>query len=231
VACAHLLPIIHRSNLEDSRRNQIRPTLGNTTVDVSLHTFRSPRLESIAKEAVKFLEDTPSHLLPPPASFLGAGAYALYYTGRLRLYAKFKNEPTKLGKPIYVGKAVPPGWRSARTSEGNRTTALYGRLCEHARSIDQTSDLTANAFRCRFMILTDVEEDLIATVEAQLIRRHRPLWNTVVDGFGNHDPGKGRYNQAKSEWDVLHPGRAWVSRLTGDSPRIKDVKRKVHAIE
>ena len=32
----------------------------------------------------------------------------------------------------------------------------------------------------------------------------------MIDGYGNHDPGKGRYNQARSRWDVLHPGRAWA---------------------
>lgn len=42
-----------------------------------------------------------------------------------------------------------------------------------------------------------------------------PLWNTVVDGFGNHDPGKGRYEQAKSDWDVIHPGRAWAEKCKG----------------
>lgn len=78
------------------------------------------------------------------------------------------------------------------------------------------------------MILNDVESDLVAPVEASLIRKHRPLWNMVVDGFGNHDPGKGRYNQAKSEWDVLHPGRAWAERLTGVASDLDQIINKVH---
>jgi len=53
-----------------------------------------------------------------------------------------------------------------------------------------------------------------------------PLWNTVIDGFGNHDPGAGRYNQAKSAWDVLHPGRPWAERLSGASPHVEDVIAK-----
>ena len=73
------------------------------------------------------------------------------------------------------------------------------------------------------MILGGVESDLVVPVEAEMIRRYRPLWNTVVDGFGNHDPGKGRYNQARSEWDVLHPGRYWAERLTGESPHLNDI--------
>ncbi len=80
------------------------------------------------------------------------------------------------------------------------------------------------------MILSGVESDLVVPVEAELIRRHRPLWNTVVDGFGNHDPGAGRYNQARSEWDVLHPGRLWAERLRGESPRREDVIAKVRRL-
>ena len=45
-----------------------------------------------------------------------------------------------------------------------------------------------------------------------------PLWNSCIDGFGNHDPGSGRYAQAVSEWDSLHQGRPWVNKLTGDKP-------------
>jgi hypothetical protein len=68
---------------------------------------------------------------------------------------------------------------------------------------------------------------LVVPVEAELIRRYKPIWNTVIDGFGNHDPGSGRYNQAKSAWDVLHPGRAWVGRLTGQSQGIEAVVARV----
>ena len=46
-----------------------------------------------------------------------------------------------------------------------------------------------------------------------LIERFQPVWNRVLDGFGNHDPGKGRYNQQKSPWDCLHNGRPWADRL------------------
>jgi hypothetical protein len=77
------------------------------------------------------------------------------------------------------------------------------------------------------MILTDIESDLVVPVEAELIRRYAPLWNTVIDGFGNHDPGRGRYDQAKSEWDVLHPGRPWAERLRGESPSLVQVMDKI----
>jgi hypothetical protein len=57
--------------------------------------------------------------------------------------------------------------------------------------------------------------DMIGTIEAALIKLHRPLWNTTLDGFGNHDPGKGRYQQARSDWDVIHPGRGWSEKCQG----------------
>ena len=56
---------------------------------------------------------------------------------------------------------------------------------------------------------------MISTVEARLINLHKPLWNSCIDGFGNHDPGKGRYQQAKSDWDVIHPGRYFASKCKG----------------
>ena len=191
------------------------------------HIFRSPKFRSVVEDAIRFFTETPVHLLPPPVRFTGTGVYALYYAGDFNLYAKIAaaNQDT-CALPIYIGKAVPPGWRTARAT-GEVASELYRRLREHAKSIQQSSNLRVDAFRCRFIIVGGVESDLVVPVEAELIRRYRPLWNTVVDGFGNHDSGKGRYNQARSEWDVLHPGRYWAKRLAGESPRLKDIVAKV----
>lgn len=68
---------------------------------------------------------------------------------------------------------------------------------------------------CRFVIFEGASSDMISTIEATLIKLNLPLWNTAVDGFGNHDPGSGRYEQAKSDWDVIHPGRAWAEKCNG----------------
>jgi len=68
---------------------------------------------------------------------------------------------------------------------------------------------------CRFVIFEEEGSDMISTIEAALIKLNKPLWNTVVDGFGNHDPGSGRYEQAKSDWDVIHEGRAWAKKCNG----------------
>jgi hypothetical protein len=36
-------------------------------------------------------------------------------------------------------------------------------------------------------------------------------------------PGKGRYEQAKSDWDVCHPGRAWAEKCQG-VPANKEIR-------
>lgn len=36
----------------------------------------------------------------------------------------------------------------------------------------------------------------------------------VLDGFGIHDPGKGRHRGKRSLWDTLHPGRKFALPLT-----------------
>jgi hypothetical protein len=116
-----------------------------------------------------------------------------------------------------VGKAVPKGWRQSRLSDNtlNQSRELIGRLREHSRSITNGADLSLEDFMCRFVIFEDVGSDMISTIEAALIKLNIPLWNTAVDGFGNHDPGRGRYEQAKSDWDVIHEGRAWANKCNG----------------
>ena len=199
-----------------------------SSLNIELHTFRSPKFESVVEEAVKFFSGTPSHPLPPPSRFVSGGVYALYYNGGFELYRPIAALNRKsLSQPIYVGKAVPPGWRTARSVERTEVSTLYSRLGQHARSITQVKGLEISSFKTRFMILEGVESDLVVPIEAALIRKFKPLWNTLVDGFGNHDPGKGRYNQARSEWDVLHAGRTWAERLTGTSPQLEKIIAKI----
>lgn len=198
-----------------------------TESDFDLHVFRSSKFRSVVNEALEFFTRTPVHELPPQGRFFGGGVYALYYRGNYEHYLPISRiNGENCIQPIYVGKAVPPGWRTARAREST-TPDLCHRLQEHARSIRQVSDIALKDFCCRFMFLTQEESDLVVPVEAEMIRRWRPLWNTVVDGFGNHDPGAGRYNQARSEWDILHPGRTWASRLTGKSPVLENILERV----
>jgi len=191
------------------------------------HKYTSSEFQKIINGAVEFFSSTPVSNLPPNSRFNGTGFYGIYYLGNFPEYLNIaKKNGSEMRLPIYVGKAVPSGWRQARSTDSDNSTALYTRLREHSRSISQTN-LSLGDFKCRFIILENEESTLIGTVEAALIRKFNPLWNSVIDGFGNHDPGSGRYEQAVSEWDELHPGRMWVKRLTGARPNIQTIKEKI----
>lgn len=105
---------------------------------------------------------------------------------------------------------------------------LYRRICDHTKSIGAAENLCISDFLCRFMILENAASSLIGTVEAALIRNYQPLWNCIIDGFGNHDPGSGRYNQEISEWDLLHPGRSWANKCASSSKNISEIKNSIN---
>ncbi len=190
----------------------------STEFDRKKHIYKSEAFVELVKDAVRFFNGTPVHPLPPAETFLGTGVYALYYTGQNPLYHRYA-ELNRLAYnyPIYIGKAVPKGWRQSRISDRaiNQSRELNNRLREHSRNITVGADLTLEEFTCRFVIFEDDSSDMISTIEAALIKLTQPLWNVAIDGFGNHDPGKGRYEQAKSDWDVIHPGRTWAERCNG----------------
>lgn len=178
------------------------------------HIFRSPELESMLKDAIRFFNGTPVYELPPPKTFLGSGIYAIYYTGTLDLYERIsQRNRIQYDLPIYIGKAIPIGAR--RGKGGKEGSSLFKRLSEHAKSIQAVDNLDLAGFHCRFIIIPHEEDALIVPIESALIKQYNPLWNSWVDGFGNHDPGGGRDNQARSQWDVIHRGRAWAEKLKG----------------
>jgi len=198
--------------------------------DRAKHVYRNDAFVELVKDAVRFFNGTPVHTLPPPESFAGTGVYALYYTGQKGIYSHY-GELNRLayGHPIYVGKAVPKGWRQARISDSTekQSKELISRLRQHSRSIELASRIELADFMCRFVIFEDAGSDMISTIEAALIKLHKPLWNMALDGFGNHDPGRGRYNQAKSDWDVVHEGRTWAPRCKGTPKDEADVLRNI----
>ena len=195
------------------------------------HVYRNDAFAELVKDAVRFFNGTPVLTLPPPTSFSGVGVYAIYYIGKNPLYTRYA-ELNRLDYrfPIYVGKAVPRGWRQSRTATTveNQSKELFRRLSEHARSIESGEGLTPTDFMCRFVIFEDAGSDMISTIEAALIKLSRPVWNSVLDGFGNHDPGKGRYGQAKSDWDVLHQGRKWAEKCKGTHNTKASILTLVH---
>lgn len=140
-------------------------------------------------------------------SLPGLGVYLLFYTGNSHIYK------ASLEEPIYVGKAIASG---ASTGKVLVTTSLKSRLLEHKSSITIAENLNIEDFKYKYLaISSDVGAHFIPGIESYLIRKYVPLWNSVISGFGNHDPGKGRHGQSPSKWDILHPGRKWVSNLTG----------------
>jgi hypothetical protein len=192
------------------------------------HRFTSSILQEIIHDAEAFFIKTPVSPFPPAERFEGGGVYALYYLGNFELYKALSLTTIEEGSlPIYVGKAVPAGWRTARVTTTSKMF-LFSRIREHFRNIRQAENLSTNDFKCRYMILDGDESGIIGPVEAHLIRKFQPLWNAIIDGFGNHTPGKGRFNQAKSGWDVLHPGRAWAARCIGEPPDYDDLVKRIH---
>jgi hypothetical protein len=95
---------------------------------------------------------------------------------------------------------------------------------EHAQSIQQVENLQLPDFSCRYLVVDDI---WIPLGESLLIGRFEPVWNQVIDGFGNHDPGAGRYNQARSPWDVLHPGRRWADKCMGKSKTEEQILKEL----
>lgn len=170
--------------------------------------------------ATRLMEQEPIPLNEVPR-FVGAGSYAIYYTGDFPTYAPL----TKLDsaghpfQPIYIGKADPKGRRkagqSATTTPGfnpleyEPATELHSRLKKHAATIEAATNLNIEDFWCRYLVITPI---FAALGESVLISRFMPVWNAAIDGFGNNDPGKGRYDGLIPKWDVLHPGRAWAAK-------------------
>ena len=190
---------------------------------MSSHPYNPLAIENLGKSITEALLEQPLSPLPP-TSFVGAGVYVIYYAGPHPLYQREATEHI----PIYVGKAVAKGARKGLITITGKTEsrALCDRLSEHADSIAVGADLELTDFSCRYLT---VDAIWIPLGESLLINMFSPIWNVKVDGFGNHDPGGGRKGQKKSQWDILHPGRAWAEKLTGKGETYEEVVAKLSA--
>lgn len=163
------------------------------------------------------------------ARFTGAGIYALYYSGRYPAYSALatRNIGGRFDAPIYVGKAIPKGGRKgAVAGPADTDRSLHGRLAEHADSVRAASNLDIADFHCRFLV---TDEIWIPLGESLLITKFAPIWNNIVDGFGNHDPGKGRHAGKRPLWDVLHPGRPWALKCAERDDTTAQIDAQVRA--
>ena len=193
------------------------------------HVYSNNEFSELLKDAVRFFHGTPVLPLPLENTFEGAGVYAIYCIAKTGLYKTFgeKINRTAYEVPIYVGKAVPSGWRQNRIVDESVGSVLFSRLRQHAESIRQGKGLNICDFACRFAILEGDTANMIAALEAAIIAEHTPLWNSVIDGFGNHDPGRRRVTGKRPQWDCLHPGRPWAMRMTGECFPAAELKRRV----
>ena len=181
-----------------------------TGIVVPFNPLDKKNLGASVAEAMLANDAQPLGELPP---FEGAGIYAIYYTGDFAPYNRLTavNQNGQFMLTIYVGKAVPAGARIGGVGLGSPAgKVLYKRLVEHAESIRAAQNLNIEDFHCRFLVVDDI---WIPLGESLLIARFTPVWNSLVAGFGNHDPGRGRHAGMRPRWDVLHPGRAWALNL------------------
>lgn len=193
------------------------PKLLNTTpFSVAFHNpLEKENIRMSVTEALLNQRLIPMTQLGP---FYGGGIYAIYYTGNFPAYTRGLS-----GVPLHVGKATPPASQYAVHEVTSQ--ALYKRLREHIESINQAENLDIKDFHCRILRVDD-----FWTQEAvkKLIERFSPIWNTIADGFGNHDPGGGRYVGVCSRWDVLHPGRPWASKCRPNDASADDIIQDIY---
>lgn len=178
--------------------------------------FNPLEKKNLAASVAEALLECDPHPLGSIPFFTGAGIYSIYFVGKpsegFDAYEPIaaRNRDGQFGWPIYVGKAVPKGARKGNVAEsGVAGRELYDRIAEHAESIRLANDLSINDFHCRYLVVDDI---WIPLGESLLIAKFSPIWNRLIDGFGNHDPGAGRYNGMRPRWDVLHPGRSWADK-------------------
>jgi hypothetical protein len=187
--------------------------------------FNPLGIENLGQTVLRAMLEREAKPLGSIKLFMGAGIYAIYYTGLNPTYEIISelNQNEKFDQPIYVGKAVPAGGRKGvQVATTTQTQQLSKRIREHSKSIDAAENLYLSDFHVRWLV---VEPIWIPLGESLLIAQSAPVWNTIVDGFGNHDPGKGRVSGIRSRWDTIHPGRVFAHKYPERSESAADIAR------
>jgi len=192
-----------------------------------MRTYNPLNVGELGKSVARALMAYQSCSLPLDESIEGGGVYTLHYRGALKAYAGMSDR-----EPIYVGKADLPGKRQGQSGASGsfKARSLNQRITKHAETISSARNLRVSDFRCRWLVLDPI---WVGLTEQVLIAEYRPIWNVIVDGFGNNDPGKGRRKQKRSQWDTIHPGREWAEKLdpNADAARIIWARIKQHRIQ
>ncbi|MGW2225478.1 Eco29kI family restriction endonuclease [Streptomyces formicae] len=167
--------------------------------------FNPLDIDLLSRNLREEMDARPRTSLDSVKSFPGAGLYALYYTGDLKLYERLRDADV----PIYVGRAQA-GSSSYGEPPNESESKLYKRITDHRKSINEAKNLNASHFDVRYLVLDDV---WVILGERALLRTYRPvLWNSLMTGFGSNHPGGGRKN-GRSVWDSIHPGRKRAATL------------------
>lgn len=178
------------------------------------HVFNPLSRESLSASVARKLLEAEAWPLSNLEPVKGSGIYAIYYSGDFLPYAPLARltRDGMTDAPIYVGKAESPGARKGlQSGKATGQSPIRKRLREHAQSIaSAATTLKLEDFTFRHL---QVEEIWTPLGESTMIRWFEPIWNVVVDGFGNHTPGAGRGLQKASSWDILHPGRGFARDL------------------
>lgn len=196
----------------DIGRNREQPAAGRHArlCRVTSGPYNPLERVNLARSVETTLLEQPPVELPLTESFVGAGLYAIYYSGPFPAYAPISSAEYRV--PIYVGKADPAGARKGLVDPGAAAgPVLFKRIGDHSKSIEAAENLDIDDFRVRYLVVEDI---FIGMGEQLLIQQFKPLWNVHVSGFGLHDPGAGRHGSERSEWDEMHPGRPWYSKMT-----------------
>lgn len=184
--------------------------------------------ENIGASISRALDDQPVQRLTELKTFDGAGVYALYYDGDFPAYAPLAevNRANPGDWAIYIGKAEAENARKGEPNQANllHGPKLYKRIQDHRKSIAQAENLDVEDFLVRAL---PVAPTWVPLAEVISIRMHQPVWNKIVDGLGNHDPGSGRYKGARPRWDTLHPGRPWAEKLQAHVESAEDISRQI----
>jgi hypothetical protein len=183
---------------------------------------------NLGKSVAEALLDKPLQGLGELEPFEGAGIYAIYYEGKFSAYSSLAERNKKSADwPLYVGKAIPSGGRrGVALFSASAGRVLWNRLKDHADSIRAAKNLRIEDFSCRYLAVDDI---WIPLGETLLIAKFRPAWNQILDGFGNHDPGAGRYQGMRPLWDVLHPGRGWALKCKPRSESAEDLAKRIRS--
>ncbi len=184
---------------------------------------------NLAQSIVDALFEQAPRSLADTDGLVGAGVYAIYYTGSFPLYHGISqlNIEGKFRQPIYVGKAIPKGGRKGGLGkDAGIGDALRSRLRIHAVSIAEATNLNLDDFWYRSLVVDDV---WIPLGENAVIEWFRPAWNLALDGFGIKVPGKGRIGQRASDWDTLHPGRSLATGLAPSSRTLGELESRIEA--